>query len=488
MALNLLRNARVFVSTDSAGTALTKSNTWEIPILGDFSFSQNNETQDITVNEAGASPVRGAARFNTMLNPVEWSMSSYMRPYKNNGGTARSLDRILWHGLLSDNAVAWNSAPWVSNSTYIQVDPSDSNVHKFLSLTLYIKADNQWYKISEAQVNQAEMDFSIDAIGQITWSGMGTVFARISAPTFVTGVTAVREYSSPVITSGGSVSATGSLADFIIQKYTRLYVLNQSNRNLFDIPITGGTLTINNNMTYLTPENLGVVNKPYAPISGTREITGSLSCYLKTGGTNDAGDLLNELLNSTTNAQNAYEMTFRAGGASTPYVEINSRETMLSIPTVDVQDVISLNLDFKLLPSQLATAIALTGSLVQGTTYEIQTVGSSTSANFVTVGATSAASNALTVGRRYIVHTLGDADFTQVGATTNAVNQQFVATGTSTGSTGVALEVYFVKNAAAGTGTGTVATRLVSLDTTTPNEVQVRYYPLTSTTDTNDTD
>lgn len=490
MALNLLRNARVFISTDSAGTALTKSNTWELPILGDFSFSQGNETQDITVNEAGAAPTRGAARFNTMLNPVEWSFTSYMRPYKNTSGNARSLDRIMWHGLLSDNAINWSSAPWATTTSYIQIDPSDSNVHKFLSLTMYIKADNQWYKISEVQVNQAEIDFSIDAIGGITWSGMGTVFSRITIPTFVTGTTAVREYSSPVVTSGGSVSATGSLADFIIQKYTTLYVLNQSNRNLFAVPITGGTLTINNNMTYLTPENLGVVNKPYAPISGTREITGSLSCYLKTGGTNDAGDLLNELLTGTTNAQNAYEVTFRAGGTTTPYVEINSRETMLSIPTVDVQDVLSLNMDFKLLPSSLSTAVAITsGTLTQGTTYEIQSVGSSTAANFTTIGATQVGPTALVVGRRYIIHTVGDSNFTLAGATANTQDTQFVATSTSAGgTTGVALEVYFVKNASAGVGTGTVSTRTVSLDTSTPNELQVRYYPATTTTDTNDTD
>ena len=245
-------------------------------------------------------------------------------------------------------------------------------------------------------------------------------------------------------------------------------------------------------MTYLTPENLGVVNKPYAPISGTREITGSLSCYLKTGGTNDAGDLLNELLNSTTATQNAYEITFRAGGASAPYVEINSQEAMLSIPTVDVQDVISLNLDFKLLPSALATAIVVTGALVQGTTYEIQSVGTTTPAQFVTIGATQAAGTALTIGRRYIIHTVGDADFTTVGATSNSQNTQFVATGTSAGgTTGVALEVYFVKNSSSGTGTGTVASRSVSLDTSSPNEFQIRYYPsatASTTTDTNDTD
>lgn len=487
MALNLLRNARVFISTDSAGTALTKSNTWELPILGDFSFSQGNETQDITVNEAGSAPTRGTARFNTQLNTVEWNCTSYMRPYKNTSGNARALDRIMWHGLLSDNSVpaGWNTAPWTSTTAYSQINPSDSNVHKFLSLTMYIKADTQWYKVSEVQVNQAEIDFAIDGIGQITWSGMGTILSEIAAPTFVTGATAVREYSSPVITSGGSVSATGSLADFIVQKYTTLYLLNQTNSNLYVVPITGGTLTINNNMTYLTPENLGVVNRPYAPISGTREITGSLSCYLKTGGTNDAGDLLNELLNSTTNSQNSYEMTFKAGGNSVPYVEINSLEAMLSIPTVDVQDVLSLNVDFKLMSSTLSTAAA-PAALVQGTAYQIATTGTG---NWTSIGAVQATAQTLTVGKRYIINAVGTSvDWASVGASPGAVDTIFTATGTTGGGTGgTVLEVYFTKNSTAGSGTGTAQSRTADL-TATPNEFQVRYYPSTTTTDTNDTD
>ena len=68
MALNLSRNSRVFLTTnvDSAGkvqetasNGFTAANTYEIQVLDGFTFSQNTNTEAVTLNEAGATPVRG---------------------------------------------------------------------------------------------------------------------------------------------------------------------------------------------------------------------------------------------------------------------------------------------------------------------------------------------------------------------------------------------------------------------------------------------
>lgn len=450
MALNLLRNTRLFVSTVSTGTGLTNFNTWEIPVQADFSFSQANETQDITVNEAGAAPVRGSARFNTALNPVDWSFGSYMRPYKTytlqNGGELMScIERIMWHGLVSPNTPDFtdgSNTECEGTSSKFHIDVSASNAHKFTTLTFYIKADSQWYKITGVQVNQAEVDFALDGLGSITWSGFGTGMAEISAPSFTTtgaqtlatpsinasgvltfgtlttapvagqaitingtmstgtiggtavqantyyvianpaptvtscaisatqGGTAVtstastgaftgttvtlssprvREYSSPVVVTGNTASTTMDRADYIVQKYSTL-TFTKNGSTSYTVPITGGTLTLNNNITFLTPETLGVVNTPIGSFTGSREISGTLSCYLRTGGTGDTGDLLNDLLTSSSVTTNSHTITFSAGGASDPRVVFDLPHAHVSIPTLDVQDVLSLNIDFKALP------------------------------------------------------------------------------------------------------------------------------------------
>lgn len=476
MAINLLRNTRLFVSTISSGT-LTNFNTWEIPVQGDFSFSQSNESQDITVSEAGTAPVRGAAVFNTALNPVDWSFTTYMRPYLTYtlqaGNELRScIERIMWHGLVSPNAPDFTNG--VNNecegtTTAFNVNFTKSNVHSFAKLYFYIKTDNQWYKISNTQVNQAEIDFNLDVLGSITWSGFGTTLERLAVdPTFstqgnatLTGVTVntgsagvagtggvltftstgsniiqvgqtitivgtmgsgtingsatqsttyyvvatngttsatlgltvgsaavvasaagsltgctvtlsgkrVREYSSPTI-GGGTVSSTMKLADYIVQKYSILTITsNEAVPVVYTVPITGGSLTINNNITYLTPEVIGVVNKPIGSFTGSRSISGNLTCYLRSGGTNPSSDLMNALLTNSSSTTNSYTLSFQAGGSTNPKVTFTIPNAQLQIPTIDVQDVISLNLDFRALPhnglagASRATDIAATNDM-----------------------------------------------------------------------------------------------------------------------------
>ena len=78
MAVNLLRNTKVFFTTNldsdfkvrDTGTAFTAENTFEIQVLDGFSFSQNTTTETVELNEAGATPNRGQRAFNTALDPV----------------------------------------------------------------------------------------------------------------------------------------------------------------------------------------------------------------------------------------------------------------------------------------------------------------------------------------------------------------------------------------------------------------------------------
>ena len=85
MALSLSRNAK-FVVTDGTDTQ-------EIGILDGFSFSQSTGTQNITLNEAGSAPKRGQQMFNTSLEPVDWSVTTYVRPL-NDGTTDTAVEKI----------------------------------------------------------------------------------------------------------------------------------------------------------------------------------------------------------------------------------------------------------------------------------------------------------------------------------------------------------------------------------------------------------
>ena len=147
MALSLSRNATLILSYqdstatawDGAGREPSEANTFEIPILDGFSFSQSTGTQNVTLNEAGASPKRGQAMFNTSIEPVDWSFTTYMRPRIDDltSDLHGMTEKILWNALVSgtktDNVGTGGITSTASTCT---VDLEESNKNQLLKLTV----------------------------------------------------------------------------------------------------------------------------------------------------------------------------------------------------------------------------------------------------------------------------------------------------------------------------------------------------------------
>ena len=49
---------------------------------------------------------------------------------------------------------------------------------------------------------------------------------------------------------------------------------------VYSFTLTGGNITIGNNVTYLVPEEIGTINKPVEGVTGARSIGGNFTCYL----------------------------------------------------------------------------------------------------------------------------------------------------------------------------------------------------------------
>lgn len=129
----------------------------------------------------------------------------------------------------------------------------------------------------------------------------------------------------------------------------------------YTVALTGGTLTINNNITFLTPEALGVVNQPCGHFTGQLQISGNMTAYLKTGNTGDTADLLNDLLTYSTGANASADPTkfaldINMGGAAPgspwnrPLVQFSMPAAHLVIPTINIEDVVSVDIPFTALP------------------------------------------------------------------------------------------------------------------------------------------
>ena len=346
MSFNLIRNSRVFFTTNVnaetgvvAASGFLTTNTREIQVLDGFSFSQNTTAETVTLNEAGAAPVRGQRSFNTALEPVDFSMSTYMRP-ADTGLNISAEESVLWNALLS----APNTTAWSDGTTNATVVATNSNSHQLQKFGLIIVIDGVSYIIDNCALDSATIDFGLDAIGMIAWAGKGAILRQVTGLTASTGST---------VTFGGGItgSAKGknTTAPYIANKLSTLSIAKEidGTGTTYNVAITGGSLTIANNLTYLTPANLGVVNRPFTYFTGTRAISGSINAYLRAGATNTAGLLADMLDGSTTDVDPAFAIQIDVGGsANATRVAFEMPAVVLTIPTVATEQVISTTINF----------------------------------------------------------------------------------------------------------------------------------------------
>lgn len=378
MALSLVRNTKAFISTvpfatevvtpfaDLMGTtlgAMSDLNTWQIPVLDGYTFSADTETEEITISEAGVAPVRGQQVFNTSIQPVNWSFSSYLRPrYEGGAVKGDSVDRVLWEALAA--------RPWLAadggtvnidtntdglaakrTATTMTADFAYSNTNQLRTVTIVLFMGATAWMITDVAVNQLELDFSIESIATATWSGFGNSIKEITGAS----LTAVQGWVGTPLTTvrTGVNDFLAAPADnaCIRNKLTTVYLENNETLTEYTIAITGGSLTINNNIEYLVPEALGAVNLPCAHFTGARQISGELTAYLKSGSVETAG-LLADMLDDLTTVTQNFHTIINVGGSSTdrPVIEFNLPHANISIPAINTESVIGVSIAFSGLP------------------------------------------------------------------------------------------------------------------------------------------
>jgi hypothetical protein len=367
MALNLIRNSRVFFTTNvnSAGavltTGLTKTNTFEIQVQDGFSFSQNTTQETVTLNEAGAAPVRGQRSFNTALEPVDWSFSTYIRPKLEEGTVINAAadaddfigaeESVLWNALAGTGAIGGAGAAWSATVGLTPVSTvafGNSNAHQLQKFGLIIVFEAVAYALDNCAVESATIDFGLDAISSIAWAGRGATMRQLTA------VTVADDAANGEVDFTGGLTGSAKIRDtaakYIANKLSTMTLARTTfqgqGAKTYTVALTGGSLTIANNLTYLTPANLGTVNQAVTYFTGTRAISATVNAYLKTG-TNETSTLLSDLLaQSATDDENQFACTVELGGSTNlNKVVLDMPFTMVGIPTISSEQVISTTIN-----------------------------------------------------------------------------------------------------------------------------------------------
>jgi hypothetical protein len=257
------------------------------------------------------------------------------------------VEEALWALLVGAGTYsAFTFANLTSDTTDLNISFANSNKVTLGTCDLYFvlgaasSGTKTVYKVEGCCVNEAGLDFDIDGIATINWSGMGSKITEVaSAPT-------------ATVTEGGLAADTGN---FIRNRLTYLTAVSTSpTATTYDLVLTGGSVTISNNMTFLTPETLGVVNQPLGHVTGTRSVSGSFTCYLNAE-TGSSADLFENIIENPDQITNDFALTFKVGGdtAGTPRINLLMQHCHLEVPSHSIDDVISLETSFHALPSSI---------------------------------------------------------------------------------------------------------------------------------------
>jgi hypothetical protein len=452
MALNLIRNSRLFFTTNVnattgvvADTSHALATTFEIQVLDGFSFSQNSNAEQITVSEAGTAPQRGQRSFNTSLAPVDFSFSTYIRPDILSSKVTCE-ESVLWNalagtsakntaltksgtftsaaydfasnrltitgstmsvtGLAVDDMVVINgitsstpadqklvngparvvsiaagsivlelaNAPGTANiTTGLTITSMDfykaawseaagqailgfqqSNQNQLQKFGMYVVVDSVTYKIDNCALNEVTIDFGLDGIATAQWTGQGTALTQITSS--ITTVTA-GTFGGGTVT--GSYTQKNTDGNFITNKLSTVTMKTVKALGSiaagtpYYLALTGGSITISNNITYITPAILGVVNQAITYYTGTRSITGTLNAYLNTGSVSGytgggTGNLLKDMLaaaSTVTEPMFATEIAI-GGSGNAVRVELAMPSVSIGVPSINTEQVVSAAITF----------------------------------------------------------------------------------------------------------------------------------------------
>ena len=399
-SLNLQRNSEVFFSTvdlinGAAVTDMTPTNTWKLEVLAGFAVTSSAATQDITSLESGTNPDRSQQRFNTAINPVDWNFQVYLRPTgvetgatvntttagTNNTGNVKPVaDWFMWQSLVSNTKVASTAeenSVWSTGGKLVTTNvaastgshSSRSNFSTAVENHLYFKLDNVIYQVSNATVNQATVDAGIEEISTVSWSGFGTTLKELTGTPRNNAISVF----GGVLNSGATVTANSSTENasvtasyhsfaqmnvagvvgtnsFIKNRLSAIEFHHQASAGAADekfvFPVTALTFDYNNNITYLTPEELSALNEPIGQFTGSRSVTGSATMYLRTGDLESAGFLRNISEDSRTSSAQTSNANLIIGGTTAPYVAFQLDACQFEFPQVATDDVISMSVNF----------------------------------------------------------------------------------------------------------------------------------------------
>jgi len=339
---------------------LTQSTTGVVPSAGSFATASGVTTVTLTVTSANTLFAVGDAINVAGVTATTNAPNGTFTVTAVTGTTVSYVVTLVPTGTLTVTSAVVRSGTATSTNAQLDFTPLGSNRASLATFDLYFvlganshlsgggtanysaSGNTTIYRIENACVNEATLNFDVEGIATISWSGMGSRLSELAT------------YDASAALQIGLASTS----NMIRNRLTSAALVGISPTQVaktYNISLTGGSITISNNMTFLTPETLGVVNVPLGHVTGSRSVSGSLTCYADEA-TNGSLDLYEDLLLATTAVTNRFQLQLNVGGTVAPTVQFDLGNCHLEVPTINNDDVIAFEVNFTGLPSTISGA------------------------------------------------------------------------------------------------------------------------------------
>lgn len=310
----------IYISKGTEGTATT-NNTVQLSVK-DFSYNKISNTELISKNTIDATQERVVTPIINTVSPVNFTFTTYITPVL--GDTVTSPEEFLWAGLLGSDTIT-------NDSNTAIIDFADGNVRELQNLTLWfrdtLRTENN-FRLRNVIVDRATINFDIKGIGEINWEGRAL---------------------SIIEDNNGPPAFTDRSQNTNCLKNKLSIISIDLNNSTYTLPLTGGSITIDNNNTIYGRSKLGRTTVPEGHYTGNRVVSGDLNFYMKSGD-KQSSDLYNTLLSNASNKD--YEINFLAtitiniGGTSNSNLQIDIPQALFGIGRLDFNEIISTSIPF----------------------------------------------------------------------------------------------------------------------------------------------
>jgi hypothetical protein len=313
------RNMALYISKVDNDSA-DDTNTVKM-LVKDFSFNRQSSMLEIGRNTLDSGQARVINPYVNLVSPIDFTFTTYISPLLDS--TVTSPEEYLWISLMGTDTVTSDS----SNSV---IDFSDGNVRELHNLTFWFNDPNRNehnFRLNNAVVDKATIDFNVNGHGEIQWQGRALTITEDNTPPTYTDRT------------------TGY--DCIKNKLSTIGV--QLNTVTYNLALTGGSITFENNSTFYGRTKLGQTTKPLGHYTGNRKVSGNLDFYLKTG-TRVSADLFSAILNNvetdTYESTHLANITINVGGTTNSNLQLDFPQVLLGIGRLNFNEVISTSIPF----------------------------------------------------------------------------------------------------------------------------------------------